>query len=462
MKTFISTIIISMLLALILIPAEKAISAEIKDVRFSSEPTKTRVVFELDENTQYKSQYDKENNITLSISKAKLSEPSKSFELKNGIVKDLFIRQLNDDTDARISLEKTAKYKIFTLGSPDRIVIDITPTDTAPVNDTTIAPVKTSIITPIKPIKPAPVEPVPAENIITPEVVEITPTGNEAKSADENGSADKGVEVTNPEENTASTVTEEPIESPVSEETQTEFKLPFKLPEISYHLLFLYAFDLMVLIIIILMSLRVRTTYRFFKYIKTILSSQSKEPALATISSEIEKERMRIKEEEYIKTEREDIIEKISKTAPKRREATNGKRKILVIDDKEITFNLTSLVSQAHGYETIYAVNGEEGLIKALGENPDLILLDHSSSAINADELCTKLKADKDTRKISIVMLLGEGTSDAILKAREIGADDYLVKPFTRRQLLEKINKFLEGGKARKIFRFLDGLLYQS
>ncbi|MGB9597418.1 MAG: response regulator [Candidatus Poribacteria bacterium] len=454
MKTFIYTIPILMLLALILVPAEKLNSAEIKDVRFSSEPEKTRVVFELDESTQYKSQYD-ENNITVNISKAKLNESSKSFELKNGLVKDLFLKQSDDDTNARISLEKTAKYKIFTLGSPERIVIDISPTELTTAN--------ASIITPIKPAKPTkPVEKVPVENLIEPEVVEITP--NEIETGPEPASDGKGVETASPEVTTPAQIEESNEEIPTDLSiSESETQLGFKLPEINYHLLFLYAFDLMVLIVIISMGLRVRTTYRFFKYIKTLVSSQNKEPVLSAISDTIREEK--IEAEKDIKNELESISirEKIEKMTPKRPVVeTNGKRKVLVIDNKEVTYNLTYLVSQAHGYETIYANNNEEGLIKALGENPDLILLDSSSSTINADELCAKLKADKDTRKISIIMLLGEGTSEAILRSRELGADDYLVKPFTRRQLLEKMNKFLEGGKGRRIFKFLDGLLYQS
>lgn len=437
-----------MLITLVLIPAEKLQSAEIKDIRFSSEPEKTRVVFELDESTQYKSQYD-ENNITINISKAKLSESSKSFELRNGLVKDLLLKQSNDDTDARISLEKNAKYKIFTLGSPERIVIDISPTEATATTASIVTPIK-----PIKPIKPTP-EKTPVENLIEPEVVEIAPNGTETVN---NG---EGVETASPEDTSpAPTEGLENIITTESSAPESETQIGLRLPEINYHLLFLYAFDLMVLIIIISMGLRVRTTYRFFKYIKSIISSQNKEPVLATIANTIMEEKIESAKDK--EKESESISEKIEKMTPKRPVATNGKRKILVIDSKEVTYNLTYLVSQANGYETIYAVNGEEGFIKALGENPDMILLDASSTTINADELCAKLKADKDTRKIAIIMLLGEGTSDAILKARELGADDYLVKPFTRRQLLEKMNKFLAGSKTRRIFKFLDGLLYQS
>ncbi len=444
MKVFINKITFSMLLALILVPVGKLYSAEIKDVRFSSEPTKTRVVFELDESAQYKSQYV-DNNITLSISKAKLTEPSRSFELKNGLVKDLFLKQSNDDTDAKISLEKNAKYKIFTLGSPERIVIDISPVMDISSTETAVA--NASIITPIKP--PRPTKSVPVENLIEPEVVEITPSEMETDAGivDENKLIDKGVENASPEGITITSAEELNDEKPTWSFISKFETLINKLPEVSYHLLFLYAFDLMVLVIIISMGLKLRTTYRFFRYIKSILSSQNKEPVLATISDSIIKEKARLEKEERKEQKDIPISGKIEKIVPKRYETSNGKPKILVIDDKEVTYNLTYLVSQANGYETIYAVNAEEGLIKALGENPDMILIDSSSPTVNAVELCAKLKADKDTKKISIVMLLGEGTSEAILKAREAGADDYLVKPFTRRQLLEKMNKFLEGNK---------------
>ena len=125
------------------------------------------------------------------------------------------------------------------------------------------------------------------------------------------------------------------------------------------------------------------------------------------------------------------------------------KLKILVIDDEDIIHDIVSFMLNSRGYNTICVSNGELGLTKARNEHPDLILLDIMMPGLDGHKVCARLKADKDTKKIPVIMLTGESDRDAVVKAREIGANDYVVKPFTLPILLERIDNIL-GKKGER------------
>ena len=126
------------------------------------------------------------------------------------------------------------------------------------------------------------------------------------------------------------------------------------------------------------------------------------------------------------------------------------KLKILVIDDEDIIHDIVSFMLNSRGYNTICVSNGELGLTKARNEHPDLILLDIMMPGLDGHKVCARLKADKDTKRIPVIMLTGESDREAVVKAREIGANDYVVKPFTLSILLERIEKILGNERVRK------------
>jgi len=131
------------------------------------------------------------------------------------------------------------------------------------------------------------------------------------------------------------------------------------------------------------------------------------------------------------------------------------KRRILVVDDESTIVNTVTLILQSRGYEVISASNGSEGLVKAKSEHPDLILLDIMMPVMNGHDTCIKLKADRSTKKIPIIMFTGQGDREAILKAHQTGADDYILKPFTMPTLLTKLNQRFEQSQKMPKYRKL-------
>lgn len=117
------------------------------------------------------------------------------------------------------------------------------------------------------------------------------------------------------------------------------------------------------------------------------------------------------------------------------------KEKILIIEDeldlvKGIKMNLVD-----EGYEVDYALNGKEGLGKALKEKPDMILLDIMLPGIDGLEICKELRRNKVD--IPILMLTAKGEEIDKVIGLEIGADDYISKPFSIRELLARIKAHL-------------------
>ena len=124
--------------------------------------------------------------------------------------------------------------------------------------------------------------------------------------------------------------------------------------------------------------------------------------------------------------------------------------KILIIEDEEDLVKGLKLNLADEGYEVDYALNGKEGLEKALNEKPDLILLDIMLPGMNGLEICKALRQLK--LDIPILMLTAKGEEIDKVIGLEIGADDYISKPFSIRELLARVKAHLRrekrGGEA--------------
>jgi len=131
------------------------------------------------------------------------------------------------------------------------------------------------------------------------------------------------------------------------------------------------------------------------------------------------------------------------------------KHKILVVDDEQVISDTVTLILQSRGYEVITAFDGSEGIAKARTEHPDLILLDIMMPGMNGHDVCVKIKGDRNTRKIPIIMLTGQGEREAVIKARQTGANDYILKPFTMATLLTKISQQFEQDQNTPKYRKL-------
>lgn len=126
------------------------------------------------------------------------------------------------------------------------------------------------------------------------------------------------------------------------------------------------------------------------------------------------------------------------------------KEKILIIEDEEDLVKGLKINLVDEGYEVDYALNGKEGLEKALEEKPDLILLDIMLPGMNGLEICKELRQKK--LDIPILMLTAKGEEIDKVIGLEIGADDYISKPFSIRELLARVKAHLRrenrGGEA--------------
>ena len=123
--------------------------------------------------------------------------------------------------------------------------------------------------------------------------------------------------------------------------------------------------------------------------------------------------------------------------------------RILVVDDDDDILLIVQTILGGAGYSAHTAHNGREGVEKALELRPDLILLDVMMPELSGWEVCTTLKNAPETRQIPIAMLTVKNEIRDLITGMQAGADDYVTKPFTRRKLLETVQKLLrERGAA--------------
>jgi DNA-binding response OmpR family regulator len=118
-------------------------------------------------------------------------------------------------------------------------------------------------------------------------------------------------------------------------------------------------------------------------------------------------------------------------------------KKILVVDDEELTTELAKTFLEKHGFQVIIAYDGEEGLKQAEAENPDLILLDVMLPSIDGFAVCKKLKENEKFKDTPILMFTAKGLSSDIEKGEACGADEYIVKPFSGKALVATIRNHL-------------------
>ncbi|MDF1581465.1 MAG: response regulator transcription factor [Desulfuromonadales bacterium] len=118
-------------------------------------------------------------------------------------------------------------------------------------------------------------------------------------------------------------------------------------------------------------------------------------------------------------------------------------RKILIIEDEEDILALIHYNLTREGYQPTGAMTGEEGLAAARNQRPDLILLDLMLPGIDGIEVCRRLRAAPETADVPIIMLTAKGEEADIIRGLEVGADDYMTKPFGSHVLLARIKSVL-------------------
>jgi putative nucleotidyltransferase with HDIG domain len=121
-----------------------------------------------------------------------------------------------------------------------------------------------------------------------------------------------------------------------------------------------------------------------------------------------------------------------------------AKRTILVVDDDRRVLDLLQISLTQNGYRVATAQTGEEGLDQVRREPPDLLILDLRLPKKNGYEVCAALKSSKETAHIPIIMVSATAEVDARLQGLMHGADDYLTKPFSPKELLIKVRRIFE------------------
>ena len=118
-------------------------------------------------------------------------------------------------------------------------------------------------------------------------------------------------------------------------------------------------------------------------------------------------------------------------------------KRILVVEDTEDNRQIIRDLLTSVGYEMIEAVNGEDGVAMAKLHKPDLILMDIQLPVLDGYEATRRIKADPKTKHIPVIAVTSYALSGDEAKTRAAGCDAYIAKPFSPRQLLSTVRKFL-------------------
>ena len=122
------------------------------------------------------------------------------------------------------------------------------------------------------------------------------------------------------------------------------------------------------------------------------------------------------------------------------------KNVILVVDDEPDALELIKFNLENGGFEVVIAADGEEGLRKARALLPALIILDVMMAGMNGTEVCKLLKRDVNTAAIPIIMLTAKAAEIDRVLGLELGASDYVTKPFSPRELVLRVKNQLRRG----------------
>jgi len=120
-----------------------------------------------------------------------------------------------------------------------------------------------------------------------------------------------------------------------------------------------------------------------------------------------------------------------------------AKQKILIVDDEEDILELLQYNLTREGFVIISAMSGEDAIKKAIADNPDLIFLDLMLPGIDGLEVARRLKGNDKTLDIPIIMLTAKGEEADIVTGLELGADDYITKPFSPRVVVARLKAVL-------------------
>ena len=123
-----------------------------------------------------------------------------------------------------------------------------------------------------------------------------------------------------------------------------------------------------------------------------------------------------------------------------------SKRKIIIIEDEPDILEVLSYNLRREGFEILAASDGAQGLAMVKREKPDLVLLDLMLPGMDGVEVCTTIKKHHDTHNTLIIMVTAKGEESDIVLGLGVGADDYISKPFSPKELVARVKAVLRRG----------------
>ena len=124
-----------------------------------------------------------------------------------------------------------------------------------------------------------------------------------------------------------------------------------------------------------------------------------------------------------------------------------GSGRILVVEDEQDVAELLRYHLLKEGYDVVVAANGTDAVKRARDVRPEVILLDIMVPQLNGWEVCRRLKSDTETRAIPIIMVTGRVEEGDKVLGFELGADDYVTKPFSPRELVARVRAVVRRGR---------------
>ncbi|MEM6497983.1 MAG: response regulator [Pseudomonadota bacterium] len=121
---------------------------------------------------------------------------------------------------------------------------------------------------------------------------------------------------------------------------------------------------------------------------------------------------------------------------------------VLIVDDESYIVTSLSYVMKNAGFDVDSAGDGEEALEKIKAKTPDLVILDIMMPKLDGFEVCKQIRANPDWDSVRIIMLTAKGRDSEREKGLELGADDYLTKPFSTRDILQRAKDVLAAARV--------------
>ena len=121
----------------------------------------------------------------------------------------------------------------------------------------------------------------------------------------------------------------------------------------------------------------------------------------------------------------------------------------LIVDDEEYIVTSLEYVMKSAGYKVVVAYDGEQAIEKTKETAPDLLILDVMMPKLDGFEVCEKIRANPLWKSIRIIMLTAKGRDSEREKGMSLGADAYMTKPFSTRDILKRVMELLGDGDTR-------------